>query len=327
LSDLPSEDDEMADAASPRSPQSVLASDTSKLKAPSQEPGEASAARATKPRSRVVPTLKEFLQAAKPKWKSKDVTVVLEKLIRAGIHTTPELLSALKGKGNTSLNVRLKAVEEKTLTADTLQQLREYAEAMAKIPAREEDAPPVAAAQLPTQDFEVVPETLAVLETPSPDGPVLGTRARGELVHATEETFDGFVRLLDGQGWMPRYAFGGPGGSDTQLLPLGKPLLLVERPLPEPSPWRFRVAFKPTVAVRDAPCVSAKVIGTKSHGEEVLAEVQSYHGWIRLVGGSGWMLGIHSEYGRLIEECVAPQAQGSGDHSLPGPGVRGLDGV
>ncbi|CAE8599511.1 unnamed protein product, partial [Polarella glacialis] len=60
------------------------------------------------------------------------------------------------------------------------------------------------------------------------------------------------------------------------------------------------VVFKPTVAVRASPSTAAPIISAKKFGEVVLAESQTYHGWLRLVHGEGWILSIHPEFGRLL---------------------------
>ena len=69
--------------------------------------------------------LYDFLKAARPEWKRKDVQAVAVKLSRVGIWTSPELIEALQNRdvlGN--LNCRLRAVGQKAFSSDTLTALR-----------------------------------------------------------------------------------------------------------------------------------------------------------------------------------------------------------
>ena len=72
----------------------------------------------------------------------------------------------------------------------------------------------------------------------------------------------------------------------------------------------MKVCHAPRVAVRSAPSVGGRVIGTRSKGEEVLAVSTSENGkWVRLAdgnretetwGGEAWMMVVHDELGRLL---------------------------
>mmetsp|Transcript_39671 Transcript_39671/g.114501 ORF Transcript_39671/g.114501 Transcript_39671/m.114501 type:complete len:602 (-) Transcript_39671:290-2095(-) len=264
-----------------------------------EEPLEKQTVIASKAQGTTLPTLREFLQAAKPEWKGKDINAVLEKLVKADIQSTSEMLLALRGKGRRHLNGRLKAVGEKTFGTETLQKLREHGEAM-DVMSSKEDHRPSLEAQLPAQLFEVVHDSVIVYEAPSLESNMLGTKVKGELLHATEETFDCFVHLSGEMGWVQRDMHG-RHGLGRLLKPVGKlPVLACNESCDDAGPQQFRVAFKPTVAVREAPSTAAKILCARSHGDVVLAEMQTYHGWLRLADGAGWILCVHSEYGQLL---------------------------
>mmetsp|Transcript_142794 Transcript_142794/g.455938 ORF Transcript_142794/g.455938 Transcript_142794/m.455938 type:complete len:436 (-) Transcript_142794:116-1423(-) len=59
---------------------------------------------------------------------------------------------------------------------------------------------------LPTQEFVVETKALPIRAEPSSQAPVSGAKKLGERVHACEETFDGWVKLADEPGWIPRDA-------------------------------------------------------------------------------------------------------------------------
>ncbi|CAE7839140.1 Nlrc3 [Symbiodinium sp. CCMP2592] len=78
-------------------------------------------------------------------------------------------------------------------------------------------------------------------------------------------------------------------------------VLAADFPAPGSGPQHFKVTFSPSVAVRAAPSTDANIISARRVGEVVLAESQTYSGWIRLEGDGGWMLSRHPQHGVLLQ--------------------------
>mmetsp|Transcript_88284 Transcript_88284/g.274288 ORF Transcript_88284/g.274288 Transcript_88284/m.274288 type:complete len:649 (-) Transcript_88284:156-2102(-) len=152
----------------------------------------------------------------------------------------------------------------------------------------------------PTQQYQVMTEWAYVRQDPVLHSAVHGKKARGELVLAGEETFDGWVHLVTEPGWIVKDMQGRHGVGEV-LSPVGsKQLLAVPRPCAEPGPLEFEVVFKPHVAVRSGPSKEAQIVGVKKHRETAMADVQTYGGWVRLQGGGGWMLSEDTSFGKLL---------------------------
>jgi len=133
--------------------------------------------------------------------------------------------------------------------------------------------------------FEVEVERASVHEVPSDASPTHGHVAQGQIIHATEQTFDGWVRVRyeARDGWMKRRS--------TEGLLLA---LLGEEPhLPtlgicdDPGLQLFEVLE--TCVVRSLPSTLASPVRSWSAGEEVYAESQTFNGWLKL-GDGGWVL-------------------------------------
>ncbi|CAK9055111.1 Hypothetical protein SCF082_LOCUS29846 [Durusdinium trenchii] len=75
------------------------------------------------------------------------------------------------------------------------------------------------------------------------------------------------------------------------------------------GPQPFEVVFQPSVAVRSAPSTSANIISARRCGEVVLAETQTYDGWVRLHEDAGWMLSRHPQHGVLLQPAFEKTAQ------------------
>jgi len=73
-------------------------------------------------------SLSDVLQAARSDWRGTKLTTVLNKLGKAQIETVPDLLTALRGRGNLHLNQRLRAVGEECFTGATLRVMLYQAE-------------------------------------------------------------------------------------------------------------------------------------------------------------------------------------------------------
>ncbi|CAK0910158.1 unnamed protein product, partial [Prorocentrum cordatum] len=159
---------------------------------------------------------------------------------------------------------------------------------------------------LPTQEYRVVTEFAYVRQQPSLSAAIRGKRARGETVVGVAETFDGWVHLSE-DGWIIKDMLGRHGVAEV-LSPVGPPpVLAVPEPLAAPGPVHFEVAFRPHVAVRSSPSKEALIMGVKRFGEEVVSEVQTYGGWVRLQDGC-FVLSVDASLGRLLR-CKEARAR------------------
>uniref|UniRef100_A0A7S1FCV9 SH3 domain-containing protein n=1 Tax=Noctiluca scintillans TaxID=2966 RepID=A0A7S1FCV9_NOCSC len=133
--------------------------------------------------------------------------------------------------------------------------------------------------------FEVEVEHASVHEVPSNASPTRGHVAQGQIIHATEQTFDGWVRVRyeARDGWMKRRSTKG-----LLLALLGEePHLPTLGICDEPGLQPFEVLE--TCVVRSLPSTLASAVGSWSAGEEVYAESQTFNGWLKL-GDGGWVL-------------------------------------
>mmetsp|Transcript_72754 Transcript_72754/g.137559 ORF Transcript_72754/g.137559 Transcript_72754/m.137559 type:complete len:1495 (-) Transcript_72754:183-4667(-) len=274
------------------------------------------AAAAQRPSAARLPAnLSNFFGSACPAWSEKDKTSVIERLTKIKISRVSELISALRAKGGDALNPRLRAANEKSFTQDTLTALRKYADTLDVMVDKARngtDGGSQASADLPRQTFKVVHDVVYIRDRPSRVGASIGSKTRGERVTAMEETFDGWVKLEGNQGWILR-DMQGREGIGQLLTPEGRqPQLAVSELVNKPGPQKFTVCFKPRVAMRDGPSKDATVQGLKKFGEQIQAETQTYHGWVRLANGAGWMLAQDNDLGKLLEPTFLDEQRKSG---------------
>jgi len=118
-----------------------------------------------------------------------------------------------------------------------------------------------------------------------------------------EETFDGWVRILldEGCGWVLKDARG-RNKLNELIIPVGRaPYTASDGELAERAgPQEFEVVFNPAVVVRSAPDKKAEAMGMRRFGQKLCVDSQTYHGWVRLADGGGWMLVTDPHYGDLI---------------------------
>lgn len=146
---------------------------------------------------------------------------------------------------------------------------------------------------LPTQAFKVTHGAVMVRLEPSFGAKACGVMRRQQTVHAIEETFDGWVRILEPEGWILR-DLRGYAGVDLLLEPCGKPkLLTVSELADETGPQYFTVTAD--LAVLAEPVDDAEVMATLQPGDRLTVETQTYHGWLRLASGAGWVRGCSDE--------------------------------
>lgn len=163
-------------------------------------------------------------------------------------------------------------------------------------------------AKLPVEEFRVVNTDPSIRNKPKFSGDVCGRLKRGELAKAVEETFDGWVMLADQPGWVPR-DMGGRDGIRECLQEIRRsPMLAVpEFTAGAPSRMMFEVVFEPRVNIMRQPHADATVLGSRNFGQFVLAESQTYHGWIRLADDLGWMQNTSQKHGQLLCSVTAAE--------------------
>lgn len=90
-------------------------------------------------------------------------------------------------------------------------------------------------------------------QEPSLHAPILGKRQRGDTFFASEETWDGWVKVHGSPGYVIK-DMGGLQGIGKVLSMLGKALpLVLPEPQGSPDPLVFEVVYNPFVAVRTGP--------------------------------------------------------------------------
>ena len=249
-----------------------------------------------------------FLQAAKPDWTQKDITSVLERLGKITVTDLSSLLRAVQSDGSAGVNQRFKAVGEKSFTDQTIRALREHAKKVMALeaerlnPKPKPKASPNLQAPLPMQEYKVVHDFVYLRQEPSLHAPILGKRQRGDTFFASEETWDGWVKVHGSPGYVIK-DMGGLQGIGKVLSMLGKALpLVLPEPQGSPDPLVFEVVYNPFVAVRTGPSKTRPIQGTRKFGERIRAESQGYGGWVRVSqeDGGGWMLTSDEELGQLL---------------------------
>eukprot|EP00439_Symbiodinium_sp_Y106_P084040 s87_g24.t2 len=194
---------------------------------------------------------------------------------------------------------RLRSAGQKIFATDTVAALRQRVD-LEEPPKPQIEKNPQ---NLPVQRWEVVHDLAMVREKPSLAARALARKDRGEIVQSAEETFDGFLKLHGEEGWCAKDCQGKLGlGALLRRLPGQQEMVLAaDFPAPGSGPQHFKVIFSPSVAVRAAPSTDANIISARRVGEVVLAESQTYSGWIRLQGDGGWMLSRHPQHGVLLQ--------------------------
>lgn len=147
---------------------------------------------------------------------------------------------------------------------------------------------------LPTQEFEVT-EDVPMRREPGVEAPVCGVKRLGDRIRAIEETFDGWVRLADEPGWILKDTQF-LGGATASLMPIGEPNAPVSSSLSRmPGRQMFEVVKEAGLQIFREPAEGALVLGFRTFGEFVLADTQSYHGWVHISDDEGWMMGISAD--------------------------------
>lgn len=253
--------------------------------------------------ARPAPKLRDVLKAAKPSWTEKDLTNVVEKLLKAQVTGFAELRDALRATGSAALNERLRAANQKVFAAETVAALKTRVDL--------EDPPkPVIEMNpdLPKQRWEVIHDLAMIRDAPSLGARAVARKDKGEIIESVEETFDGFLKLPNEAGWCSKDCQGKLGLGEL-LQRLGpSPTMAVNTLTTSAGPQPFEVVFHPSVAVRSAPSTSASIISARGFGEVVLAETQTYHGWLRLEDAGGWMMCQHPQHGVLLKPAFPASA-------------------
>lgn len=130
-------------------------------------------------------TVVDYLTAARPDWKKKDLSAVEEKLGKVGIYEVGELVSAIRGKGEKNLNNRLRNVGEKCFTTETMSALRR--------PCREGGA--TGTHSPPADDDDLARDADKHIASPPPPAPSIMPPASKEGMRSELENRFGFRGL------------------------------------------------------------------------------------------------------------------------------------
>jgi len=167
---------------------------------------------------------------------------------------------------------------------------------------------------LPVQDFSVECAVATIRAEPSMMAAVCGAKRIGDRVKLVEESFDGWAKLAEEPGWIQRVtaaaapASSSPEGQPVHLSARGGPssmLLASSRPSRSHGRQMFEVLCEAGVDIFREPSRGALRLGTRSCGEFLLADSQSYHGWIRLSNGEGWAQAV-TEGGKRFLQPIRP---------------------
>jgi len=122
----------------------------------------------------------------------------------------------------------------------------------------------------------------------------------GETIHAEEETFDGWVKLAGETGWICQVDEE-VGASKKCLQAVEKPrAMAVESLAKTPGRQMLEVVADDGVDLLREPYDGALLLGRRSFGEFLLADSQSYHGWVRLSDDDGWAQAVSGSGEKLL---------------------------
>jgi len=153
---------------------------------------------------------------------------------------------------------------------------------------------------LPTRGFKVVAEVHPVRSQPCAGALVCGGRKLHETIRAVEETFDGWVKLAGDEGWMCQGVEEAPLSMKC-LEALEKPRAMAVETLAKiPGRQMLEVVADDGVDILQEPVEGALVLGRRSFGEFLLADSQTYHGWIRLSDNEGWAQAVSGSGERIL---------------------------
>jgi len=156
---------------------------------------------------------------------------------------------------------------------------------------------------LPVRSFQVIHPVVFVREQPNLDSQMIDYKMQGEIIQADEESFNGWVHLADRSDWISRRIF---GHHVRNYLPTLMPacrnkILQVSSEVARTAgPTELEVVFRPHIPARSTPLRSGQVVGLAEAGQKIMAETQTYHGWVRLADGRSWMLGVDEHHGMLL---------------------------
>jgi len=154
--------------------------------------------------------------------------------------------------------------------------------------------------QLPVRGFKVLAEVQPVRAQPCFGAPVCGGKKCGETIHAEEETFDGWVKLAGETGWICQVDEE-VGASKKCLQAVEKPrAMAVESLAKTPGRQMLEVVADDGVDLLREPYDGALLLGRRSFGEFLLADSQSYHGWVRLSDDDGWAQAVSGSGEKLL---------------------------
>ncbi|CAJ1351478.1 unnamed protein product [Effrenium voratum] len=258
-------------------------------------------------------TMSAFLMAAKSDWSQKDITSVCERLAKITVTDLGGLLRAVQSDGSANVNQRFKSVGEKVFTDQTMRLLRDHAKRVSDQEAKRLAPQPKPAAKgkafsaklppLPSQEYQVVHDFAFVRLEPNLLGSICGKKLKGDTFRASEETWDGWVKLQGQPGYVIK-DMAGKQNIGQVLAGIGRCLpLVMEEVQGSDAPLVFEVVYQPFVAVRIGPDKTRPLQGTRKFGDKVRAVGQAYGGWIRLCAedGGGYMLTADQELGQLLK--------------------------
>jgi len=238
---------------------------------------------------------KTIIKSANPNLGTGDLSAWEDRLYKANILSIFQFHSALCSG---SLNLALRSAGQRQFPEEMLSLMRKSVEEIEKkqTTSAQKGMPWTL---LPTRQHRVIQDVAYVRERPDRDAPVLSVKEKGTLVEAVEETFDGWIRLTAESGWMLK-ALHGQHENKIILELVGVPAALaVQEVADEPGPQEIVVASGP-VHVRVGPSTSANDVGMRDVGSTLIGEVQTYHGWIRLTNGQGWVKAVDPDEHQIL---------------------------
>lgn len=275
--------------------------------------------------------VRRFLRAARPAWTPRDLEKVETKLTKVNIRSLDEFRIALNVPDR--LNELLQSHGEKGFAASTLESLQEQLSkplpgALKVLVRRQLEVPtpplqvvskaaiidepaveaqndmplekPIRSAPKTSFIFKVVQEMVPVFAEPSEHSHWLGRKLLGQQVVGEEETFNGWMKLSNADGWILR-CVPKRNGLETLLAPLEDlPPLPTHEVSEAPGGRHFEVVCQSHVYVRSSPSLQAPHHSIRKFGDRVNAVSQRYDGWIRLADDLGWMQSFSQEHGPLL---------------------------